>query len=53
MGAKRDPAAADAPVFQDPLFSTQRTVQRTLANGTVLRLRPLPGSRVQVLTYTR
>lgn len=43
------------PVFQDPLFSRERTVQRTLANDTVLRLKlePLPEERVRVLEYHR
>lgn len=42
-------------VFQDDLFSSTRIVQRTLTNGTVLRLKlePLPGSRVRVLEYYR
>jgi len=42
-------------VFQDDLFSNTRVVQRTLQNGTVLRLKlePLPGARVRVLEYYR
>ena len=41
------------PVFQDPLFSPERTVQRTLASGTVLRLVLEPLSGVRVLEYHR
>ena len=43
------------PVFQDDLFSSVRLVERTLPNGTVLRLKlePLPGERVRVLEYHR
>ena len=43
------------PVFQDDLFSSVRAVERTLSNGTVLRLKlePLPGERVGVLEYHR
>jgi len=43
------------PVFQDDLFSSARVVERTLQNGTVLRLKlePLPGERVRVLEYHR
>lgn len=43
------------PVFQDDLFSAARLVERTLQNGTVLRLKlePLPGERVRVLEYSR
>lgn len=42
-------------VFQDSLFSQARVVERTLQNGTVLRLKlmPLPGERVRVLEYYR
>jgi hypothetical protein len=42
-------------VFQDDLFSSARLVERTLSNGTVLRLKlePLPGERVKVLEYHR
>lgn len=41
--------------FQDNLFSPARIVERTLGNGTVLRLllEPLPGERVKVLEYHR
>ncbi len=41
--------------FQDPLFSSQRTVRRTLASGTVLELtlEPLPGEQVRVVRYRR
>ena len=41
--------------FQDGLFETARRVQRTLQNGTVLRLKlePLPGERVRVSEYHR
>ena len=43
------------PVFQDDLFSSARVVERTLPNGTVLRLKlePLTGERVRVLEYHR
>jgi len=43
------------PVFQDDLFSAAHLVERTLQNGTVLRLKlePLPGERVRVLEYSR
>lgn len=42
-------------VFQDHLFSSARLVERTLSNGTVLRLKlePLLGERVKVLEYHR
>ena len=41
--------------FQDNLFSSARMVERTLPNGTVLRLllEPLPRERVKVLEYHR
>lgn len=43
------------PVFQDHLFSSARMVERTLENGTLLRLKlePLSGERVKVLEYHR
>lgn len=43
------------PTFQDDLFSPARMVERTLENGTLLRLKlePLPGERVKVLEYHR
>lgn len=43
------------PAFQDDLFSSARAVERTLQNGTVLRLKlePLSGERVRVLEYHR
>lgn len=43
------------PVFQDNLFSSARMVERTLENGTLLRIKlePLPGERVRVLEYHR
>lgn len=43
------------PVFQDDLFSPARMVERTLSNGTTLRLKlePLPEERVKVLEYHR
>lgn len=42
-------------VFQDGLFDAAREVERQLASGTVLRLRlePLSGERVRVLSYHR
>lgn len=43
------------PVFQDPLFSPARVVERTLASGTVIRLKleSLPREWVRVLEYHR
>ncbi len=43
------------PVFQDHLFSPARVVERTLASGTVIRLKlePLPREWVRVLEYHR
>ena len=39
--------------FQDSLFTPERVVQRTLESGTILQLRlePLSGERVRVLSY--
>lgn len=43
------------PTFQDDLFSSARMVERTLENGTLLRLKlePLSGEQVKVLEYHR
>jgi hypothetical protein len=43
------------PTFQDDLFSSARVVERTLKNGTLLRLKlePLPSERVRVREYHR
>jgi hypothetical protein len=43
------------PVLQDNLFSPARMVERTLASGTVIRLKlePLSGKWVRVLEYHR
>lgn len=47
--------ALRSPIFQDNLFSSVRVVERTLDNGTVLRLvlEPCQNECVRVLEYHR
>jgi hypothetical protein len=47
--------ASSPPVYQDSLFDPARTVERTLSNGTCVRvkLEPLGQGRVKILVYQR
>ena len=52
---KRFQSSVAMTTFQDSLFETARLVERTLPNGTVLRLKlePLLGETVKVSEYHR